>query len=176
MEYNLIINDKTVPVDLDIKEENRLVVSIEDKHFSVGYSRIGEHLLHLDVNGKKINTYIADTPDGREIFFNGKSYLVNDADALEQAGTKKSSGGQTADEITPPMPAVVVSVLVNEGDTIEKGQGVVVVSAMKMETTLFAPFAGNVTKVSVQSGDKVMPGEILVDIEKNEESTEPVNG
>lgn len=171
MEYNLIINDKTFPVTLDIQDKNRCAVSIGDKQFSVGFDRIGEHLLSLEVNGKKINTYIADTPEGKEIFFNGKSYLVVDADALEQRGTKKSSGGKSSDEVTSPMPAVVIKVMVKEGDRVEKGQGVVVVSAMKMETTLFAPFAGCITKINVQTGDKVMPGVILVDIEKREENT-----
>ncbi|MBA4368943.1 MAG: hypothetical protein C0403_15045 [Desulfobacterium sp.] len=171
MEYNLIINDKTFPVTLDIQDGKKYVVSIGEKQFSVEFDRIGEHLLSLDVNGKKINTYLADTPEGKEIFFNGKSYLVIDADALEQEGTRKSSGGKSSDEVTSPMPAVVIKVMVKEGDMVEKGQGVVVVSAMKMETTLFAPFAGCVTKINVQSGDKVMPGVILVDIEKIEENT-----
>ncbi len=171
MEYNLLINDKTFPVTLDIQEKNKCAVSIADKRFSVEFDRIGEHLLSLEVNGKKINTYIADTPEGKEIFLNGKSYLVADADALEQQGTKKSSGGKSSDEVTSPMPAVVIKVMVKEGDMVEKGQGVVVVSAMKMETTLFAPFSGCVTRINAQAGDKVMPGVILVDIEKREENT-----
>ena len=41
------------------------------------------------------------------------------------------------------MPAVVIAVSVKEGDIVEKGQGVVVVSAMKMETTLFAAVCRN---------------------------------
>jgi biotin carboxyl carrier protein len=171
LEYNLIINDKTFPVTLDIQDGKKCTVFIGDKQFSVGFDRIGEHFLSLDVDGQKVNTYIVDTPEGREIFFNGKSYLVSDADALEQEGTRKSSGGKSSDEVTSPMPAVVIKVMVKEGDMVEKGQGVVVVSAMKMETTLFAPFAGFITKINVQAGDKVMPGVILVDIEKKEENT-----
>jgi biotin carboxyl carrier protein len=56
--------------------------------------------------------------------------------------------------------------MVSEGDEVEKGQSVVVVSAMKMETTLSAPFKGKVTRINVKEGQKVMPGEMLVDIEK----------
>jgi biotin carboxyl carrier protein len=74
--------------------------------------------------------------------------------------------------VTPPIPSVVVRILVAEGDRVEKGKGVVVVSAMKMETTLQAPFAGTVLKVNVAEGDKVMPGEILVNIEKEEAAQE----
>ncbi|HPS94887.1 MAG TPA: biotin/lipoyl-binding protein, partial [Deltaproteobacteria bacterium] len=72
-------------------------------------------------------------------------------------------------EVTPPMPSVVVRIMVGEGDPVEKGQGVVVVSAMKMETTLQAPFKGKVLKVNAAEGDKVMPGQILVDIEREDE-------
>ncbi len=42
---------------------------------------------------------------------------------------------------------------------------------MKMETTLFAPFDGIVSKVNTKKGDKVMPADILVDIEKNGDNT-----
>ena len=64
------------------------------------------------------------------------------------------------------MPATVISVIVNKDDNVQKGDGVVVISAMKMETTLTAPYSGRVTSVNTSEGDKVMPGDILVDIEK----------
>ena len=64
------------------------------------------------------------------------------------------------------MPAVVVSVLVNAGDQVNQGDGVIVVAAMKMETTLTAPYDGKVIKINASEGDNVMPGDILVDIEK----------
>jgi biotin carboxyl carrier protein len=67
------------------------------------------------------------------------------------------------------MPSVVERIMVAEGDLVEKGQSVIVVSAMKMEATLQAPFKGKVLKINVAEGDKVMPGQILVDIERQEE-------
>ena len=69
------------------------------------------------------------------------------------------------------MPSTVVAVLVVEGDKVAPGDRVVVVSAMKMETTLTAPYGGTVTAVHVVVGDKVMPGKILVEIEKDEEAS-----
>jgi biotin carboxyl carrier protein len=47
---------------------------------------------------------------------------------------------------------------------------------MKMETTLYAPYNGTVEKINTSIGDKVMPGEILVDIKKNEEQTDGEGG
>ncbi len=70
------------------------------------------------------------------------------------------------------MPSVVVRVLVKEGDRVVKGQGLVVVTAMKMETTLKAPHSGVVRKVNTYPEAKVMPGDILVEIEKEETNHE----
>ena len=124
------------------------------------------------MNGQRVNAYVSDQSDGKIITIKGKTYFVQDADLLEQNKTRKKGPGSNPTEVTPPMPAVVIAVSVSEGDVVEKGQAVVIVSAMKMETTLFAPFSGKVTKVNVVDGDKVMPGEILVDIEKNEAESE----
>ena len=64
---------------------------------------------------------------------------------------------------------IVSGLQVAEGDRVEKGQGVVVVMAMKMEATIGAPYPGRVVKINVAKGDKVMPGQILVEIEKEGE-------
>jgi pyruvate carboxylase len=77
------------------------------------------------------------------------------------------------------MPAVVVRIQVSEGDSVKQGQGVIVVESMKMETTLTAPFNGRVRTVNVAVGDKVMPGRILVDIDRDnaastKEESQPV--
>ncbi|MFZ0451589.1 MAG: biotin/lipoyl-containing protein, partial [Desulfatiglandaceae bacterium] len=68
--------------------------------------------------------------------------------------------------ITPPMPSVVVRILVAEGDRVESGQGLVVVSAMKMENTLVAPYKGLVKKINTRAEARVAPGDTLVEIEK----------
>lgn len=69
--------------------------------------------------------------------------------------------------VTPPTPAVVVRVLVGEGERVVRGQAVVVVSAMKMETTLAAPRDGVVREVRVVAGARVRPGDVLVLIEED---------
>jgi biotin carboxyl carrier protein len=66
------------------------------------------------------------------------------------------------------MPAVVVRILVSEGDRVNQGDRVIVVSSMKMETTLTSPSDGRVKAVNVAEGDKVMPGQILIDIDKDD--------
>jgi pyruvate carboxylase subunit B len=58
----------------------------------------------------------------------------------------------------------VVEVLVKEGDSVTAGQGVMVIEAMKMEMEVHASVDGTVNAVYVEKGDRVTPGEILIDI------------
>ena len=168
MEYRLKINEETLPVEVENSGEEKIKAVIGEKEFDISYQAINDNQIHLEVNGQRVNAYVCDQVDGKMIAIRGKSYFVQDADLLEQTKTRKKGPGSNLTEVTPPMPAVVISVAVRQGDIVEKGQTVVIVSAMKMETSLFAPFDGTVKKVNVAEGDKVMPGEILVDIEKEE--------
>jgi pyruvate carboxylase subunit B len=63
------------------------------------------------------------------------------------------------------MPGNIVDVLVKEGDMVKAGQAVLITEAMKMETEVQAAIAGKVTAVHVAKGDRVNPGEILIEIE-----------
>lgn len=63
------------------------------------------------------------------------------------------------------MPGNIVDVLVAEGDTVDAGQAVLIIEAMKMETELQAPIGGTVAAVNAAKGDRVTPGEALIQIQ-----------
>ena len=63
------------------------------------------------------------------------------------------------------MPGKVVRVLVQEGDAVEAGHGVIVVEAMKMQNEVKSPKSGVVVKVSVAEGATVNAGEVLAVVE-----------
>ena len=168
MDYKFSVNDDSLPVQVEPSGDNSLSLSIGDESHEIRYSTINDHHIRLYIDGKGINAYVAGDSDEKLIVINGTTYRVADADALEMKGPRKAQAGQTPNEVTAPMPAVVVQVMVKEGDRVEKGRPLIVVSAMKMESTLGAPFSGKVTKINTTEGAKVMPGEILVDIEKEE--------
>ncbi|MGB2064703.1 MAG: biotin/lipoyl-containing protein, partial [Marinomonas gallaica] len=67
-------------------------------------------------------------------------------------------------DITTNMPGNIVDVLVKVGDDVRAGQSVLITEAMKMETEIQAPIAGKVAGVHVIKGDRVTPGETLVEI------------
>ena len=168
MEYNLKIKDMTIACDLTIKQDRNLCATIGDTPFEIHYDRISDHQIRLMVNGQQVNAWIEETAEGKTIILGGERFFIQDRDLLAQTQPRKKGLDNAPSEVTPPMPAVVIFVPVQPGDTVEKGDTVVVVSAMKMETSLIAPHGGTVTRVGVAEGDKVMPGDILIDIDKIE--------
>lgn len=75
---------------------------------------------------------------------------------------RRHSGGE--DVLTASMPSTVVQVLVAVDDVVEKGQPLVVLEAMKMETRVTAPHAGRVSAVHVAQGEVVDRGQMLVEV------------
>lgn len=164
MTYNLEINGEAVALSVTQAEDGRLTITTPDNAYEVACRRIDRHHLFLTVDGVHFNAFVSGNKEAKRILIKGASYPVVDADARTLS---TAAGGTTQElprEVTPPMPSVVVKVLVTEGQHVHQGENLVVVSAMKMETTLTAPFGARVAGINVGEGDKVMPGDILIDL------------
>lgn len=87
---------------------------------------------------------------------------------VEVAGnSRRASGERSAAKpgvIVAPMPGKITRVAVKKGDTVQKGEALVVMEAMKMEYTLEADREGHVEDVRVQVGQQVVLGELLVSV------------
>ena len=79
----------------------------------------------------------------------------------------QDSGGT----IPAPMPGLILQLNVKEGDTVDAGQRLMVMEAMKMENQITAPHNGSVKKVFVSEGDSVGEGDALVEIARPEMTT-----
>jgi 3-methylcrotonyl-CoA carboxylase alpha subunit len=101
--------------------------------------------------------------DQRELtlFTDGNTWSVELDDPLARAEEQVGGSGR----ITAPMPGAVVAVLVEDGQTVERNQPLMVLEAMKMEHTLRAPTAGRVSNLRVARGDQVTEGAELVTVE-----------
>jgi 3-methylcrotonyl-CoA carboxylase alpha subunit len=106
-----------------------------------------------------------ETADGVYAFAGGRQAFVALVDPLERAAgaAEEGDGGVRA-----PMNGRIVSLAVEEGETVEAGQRLAVVEAMKMEHALTAPFAGVVADLVVNIGDQVEMGERIMRVEARE--------
>jgi biotin carboxyl carrier protein len=172
MHYRLKTGEETLTFGVDPVKENHLRVSTGEKTLDIRYTVITDHHVHCVVEGVGINAFITGEKGEKTILIRGAPYVVQDADITVRSRKGARDLTNLPQVITPPMPSVVVRIMVAEGDSVQKGDGVIVLTAMKMETTLTAPFPGRVTEINVSVGEKVMPGKILVDLEKEPEDAQ----
>ena len=79
--------------------------------------------------------------------------------------SKPTSVSSGADAVKSPLPGVVNDILVKIGDTVNVGQTVLILEAMKMENNINAIKSGKVTAIKVNKGDSVLEGTELIIIE-----------
>src|SRR5262249_38164976 len=102
----------------------------------------------------------------RTIFFelNGQPREVEVADRSLASSVRETPKADPADpnQVGAPLPGLVVGVAVNAGDPVRKGQKLLSIEAMKMETTLYAERPGRVAEVLAVVGNQVKTGELLI--------------
>jgi len=126
----------------------------------------------LEIDGERIEAPLyghvgavvtVSKDDGAILFSHGEAYAVTQARSLGLGAAAVGDGVVLA-----PMPGRVVSVHVSEGDTVTKGQRLMVLEAMKMEHAMAAAFNGVVEVVLAQTGDQVVEGAVLVRLAAHE--------
>jgi len=167
MKYRLKILEEMVDVDVSHSDSEQTVQAIiEGKEYNVHYQNVMGRCFHLAINEKLTEVFVVTGNQGKHVFVNGRTFFVQDAGQLIARRARRKGSEEIPGEVTPPMPSVVLRIMVKEGERVKRGQGIVVVSAMKMQTTLAAPTEGTVKKIHTTIDAKVAPGDILVEIEK----------
>lgn len=116
------------------------------------------------VNGNKYNVEVSDGFDNFEIKSVTKVEASKSKAEIETNDVKSSSdsSSSTQNEIKATMPAGVFKILVKVGDTVGKGQTLIILEAMKMEIPIESPNAGVVSEIFVSQGETVEDGQVLL--------------
>ena len=162
---------------VDEREEN-LLLKFEDGHVSAA---VGDRVYSLDVRETEPDGYLfflntnvhecrvserAGAKDTFDVTVHGRSYEVTIVDPKRlRSGQNSDRHHHGATEILAPMPGKVVRVHTEAGASVEKGAGVVVVEAMKMQNEMKSPRDGVVVSINVKPGDTVNAGDVLAVIE-----------
>jgi acetyl/propionyl-CoA carboxylase alpha subunit len=116
--------------------------------------------LDVTIDGRHRRAVVARTRDRIHVALDGQVWVFERVDDAEHGG----AGGAGSGTVVAPMPGKVVAVRVAVGDTVEVGQPLVVLEAMKMETTLVAEIAGTVKTINATAGTMADAGTVLVEI------------
>jgi biotin carboxyl carrier protein len=124
------------------------------------------HILH---NNKGFRAEVIRTDAASrmiEVRVNGRVYFVELKDRfdllLEKMGMNNSSAGKL-NAVRAPMPGLILDLKIKTGDTVNAGDALLVLEAMKMENILKAPGSGVVKELKVKKGDSVEKGQILIE-------------
>ena len=161
----------TPVVDQPAKNQKggRYAVTINDKSQDVfcDYSP-NTKLVRASVNGKDYYLKVATIPTGYNIRCLGadlKVSVLRPRIAELAALMPIKLPPDTSNLLLCPMPGLVVKLHVKEGDTIEEGQALAIVEAMKMENVLRAEISGVVAKVPVSEGDSLAVDEVIMEFD-----------
>lgn len=111
------------------------------------------------------NSYRVMLGRSGEISVNGRSLRIEVLDPRDLRSTGRGNANQGRYEVVSPMPGKIVRIITSVGNTVEEGDGLVVVEAMKMQNEMKSPRGGKVVEIRARQDATVSAGEILLVIE-----------
>ena len=130
-------------IEVEIEQGKTLIVKL----VSIGEAqKDGTRVVYFELNGQP-----------REL-------VIKDQNVETTIIAKTKAEKDNPNHIGATMPGTVVKTLVENGDKVKKGDHLMITEAMKMETTVQAPFNGVVTKLHVQNGEAIQTGDLLVEL------------
>jgi len=154
--------EKTRVVDL-VRDPSGWRVTLDGKPMVVDAAEIAPNTLSLLLDGQSLEVTVTASPGGKLKLQSGTHEFI--ADVIDpRAWSGRRHGNVEAEgrqQIVAPMPGKVVRILVQAGDHVEAGQGLLVVEAMKMQNEMRSSKGGTVERILAKEGQPVNAGEVL---------------
>lgn len=156
-EYKFKINGKEYQVAIGEASGNMLSVNVNGADYQVELENMNAAAAAISAGAKKQ----ANAPAEIAAASASSSASAAASSAAASAATGAAGAGKT---IKSPLPGIIISVDVKEGQAVKRGQKVAVIEAMKMENDILAECDGTVTAVHARKGDSVLEGADIVTI------------
>jgi biotin carboxyl carrier protein len=155
-------NGKTRVVEL-VRDADRWRVTLDGLPIDADATEIAPNIFSILINGESHEVRIIPSPGGALTLQTAHHEFTAQAiDPRAWRGRHHAAGEvEGRQQILAPMPGKVVRLLVQAGDTVEAGQGLLVVEAMKMQNEIRSPKRGTVERLLAKEGQPVNAGEVL---------------
>ena len=163
--FTALVGEATHALEVEPLEDGRFRVSIDGRERIVDSRRTGAATFSLLIEHATADVSVQSRGEEFTVSVQGRTHRLRLLDERKLRHRRRDGHGQGEREVRAAMPGKVVALLVEAGATVEAGQGLLVIEAMKMENEIAAPRAGTVAEVRVKAGQAVEAGEILVRIE-----------
>lgn len=159
-EYNIALRPTSAGTGIWSVQINNWVAE------NIAYTLGNDDLVWLRRGANQARTYVQHMEDKTQVFFRGQIYtLERHQPPTVEAAARDSNVTHTQKVLAAPMAGTIIKVQARDGDTVEQRQVLVILSAMKMEHSISAPYAGKVRRIYVQEGAVVKGGAAIVEME-----------
>ncbi|MEM6535966.1 MAG: acetyl/propionyl/methylcrotonyl-CoA carboxylase subunit alpha [Pseudomonadota bacterium] len=165
-DWVVVLGDDYVPVKIDVEAGAGDIAIDEKRHSLVSYWKPGEPLLTGTLDGVDFSLKVAPTMKGYRLRHRGVTFdvmVASEATANIHKRLPEKEKPDLSKLVISPMPGLMVSVDVAVGETVEAGQSVCIVEAMKMQNIIRAEATGEVKAVNVAAGDSVAADQVLIE-------------
>ena len=135
---------------------------IDDRAIEADAAEVTPGVYSILIEGTSLEARVEPQGAGLRVIVAGREYTVAVRDPRQwrrHRGAALEAGGRQ--RVTAPMPGKIVRVLVKAGETVEAGQGILVVEAMKMQNEVRSPKSGTVERLLVSENQAVGAGDVL---------------
>ena len=162
MKYLATVNETTFEVD--INEDS--YVTVDGQRYEIDFRAVGNGPLYsLLIGGNSYEGHIEGTDDGWQVLHKGDLYMVEIEDERSQRLMKLGGAGIATKGdyyLKAPMPGLVVSVPVKEGQEVSEGDILIVLESMKMQNELKSPQDGTILRIQANPEDTIQQDEVML--------------
>lgn len=160
-------NNEKYEVKTEINSDQIIaLINAEQKKFA--FKRVSHNIYSYFFDNGYKNVFTAEDDNHFYVAFDGDNYIFDKVKDEEKTFVGDNGVSSDRIEIRPPMPGSIVKVLVEVGQKVSEGEPLILVEAMKMETSLFTTIDGIVTEVNAKAGEQVDSNQVLIVVEKEE--------
>jgi biotin carboxyl carrier protein len=145
------------------RRKDNYFITYDNTEYKVEAEETRPGQLKIKIGDRLIKSVITEGEKEKFVFVEGEVFRVRPVELTGMKKTKKKGG-----DLSSPISGKVVSVKAKNGDSVKKGDVLMVIEAMKMEYLIRAPFDGKVKKVNFKEKDQIEIGQSTVELIKKE--------